>query len=1165
MKNSLLVLSSQAVRANMRLAIHAINLGSFNRAYDQSRICANLFFVPPCLRGEYSRRPNNYQIKRVYMRLSNSFFALLIGCLLICFSSVHAATQVALKIDSPVAALGRAWPLYVGVPFPKDTFRDAQQARVIDAAGNPVPAQTRVKARWPNSDAIRWLGVDFVGDPSQSYRFEFGPEITAPKFAPDTPRLTLKHTEKGIELSTGPALFLLPTTGPLIARAWLDLDGNGRFDDSERILSSEQGELYAIDQEGRLALSGADPQEPDTLTLEPGIEDLHTQGSALHVAVRREGWYTTGTNQERVARHITRLHFYAGKSFVRIEHTFVMTRNTTKGSYAERRNKAPPIWFRDLGIRFDHALSGERVVTFADDSEAPDHTARFRQQAGDSPLFMFQEKAFYFNHMDPHADCRFVIGRDEPSGATVLKEGERCGDWVVLQNARAGVALGIRNLWQQYPKELQVSENSLSARLWSNRGGRELDFRLETYLTRWPTNWFNPILHGDYGDAYNAVIKKSGQGHALGMAKTHELLLFLLPGRTAGSQISPTLQTLSQPVTVLADPDWLYRTEAMSPLYPRDTQRFPLAEAYMENFFDHYMSVIRTWGDYGFLDFGAGPHVWYRVGKSESFKDRWFPYLFRFSPSIDYGFHTHLWRMYARSGQRKYLDYAEETNRQRMDLCMVHWDEPGISFTTKSGTLYGKYRGAFSAAMNVFPWSPYSQLHHNSGTDLRQLYWFDYLRDYRRAREVADSYHTLINRLWDAGSTGPFTGTRPFATLKNLGTLYQETGDPKILQIGRERLAALVDLKSPQAVTPHLATGLAKYGTKIGAVERWYEATGDELAAQALLRGADTYARTSMGNVPHTYYNVLPRVLNRAYRITENSLYARILKRNQDMAVAMYHNVETDQWTLSDTSAISMSNSAYPLGDMALGMDAIVRAGDLGPVPVLQQTGPGETVYAILQKPARRQVTLDLRGRVPLTPRLFTLDGKPVETAILKPFREELYSLELSAAPRFFDLQLPAELAEGTYLLDAGAGGLPWEVTWTDASQIVLYIPNGLSEGCGSTWVGRYDPKNTPEAAPLTWYFQVPAHTGEFTILHSSAIELRNPLGQRVPIESKQPQTTIAVPAGQDDAFWSFIARRPAHIELRGVPPVVASSPDHFFLPSLEQIPPTINQRIRKE
>jgi len=341
-------------------------------------------------------------------------------------------------------------------------------------------------------------------------------------------------------------------------------------------------------------------------------------------------------------------------------------------------------------------------------------------------------------------------------------------------------------------------------------------------------------------------------------------------------------------------------------------------------------------------------------------------------------------------------------------------------------------------------------------------------------------------------------------------------------------------------------------------VERWYEATGDDLAAKAILRGATTYARTSMGNRPYSYYNCFARVLNRAFRISGDRQFARILERNMRLAVARYYDEGRGRWHDLLGSTCSASNNVYPLGDMAIGMAAITRCGTTSDsIPALQQTGRGRPVVALFRKPEGQEVVLDVRGRYPLRPRVYTMRGEAVTALQLEPFREVISRLEEVERPSSFRLSVPAEQPAGTYILDAGVGGAPWEVTWTSGPNIVLFAPGGVSIGCGATWKGRFYPGATPEAGPVTWHFRVPEAVRKFRVFRSGAVALRDPESQDIPLAEEIPGwSEVTVRPEQAGHLWSLRSPRAAFVELRGVPPVLAAGrSDRFFLPDWGSIP----------
>ena len=122
-----------------------------------------------------------------------------------------------------------------------------------------------------------------------------------------------------------------------------------------------------------------------------------------------------------------------------------------------------------------------------------------------------------------------------------------------------------------------------------------------------------------------------------------------------------------------------------------------------------------------------------------------------------------------------------------------------------------RYKGGIAAGNESSPlaWGRATAFHHGSGTDLRNLAYFYYLSDYRLARDMLQAQRALMKRVW-RHAREPF-GFRPFATLNSVACLYQETGDPEILAIGRAILKQYADLQNPLGVaTDKLATGAGK-------------------------------------------------------------------------------------------------------------------------------------------------------------------------------------------------------------------------------------------------------------------------------------------------------------------------------------------------------------------
>ena len=1003
--------------------------------------------------------------------------------------------------------------IYIGVPFPKGLLAPDAPVTVVNQEGQPVPTTSRVMAFWPETNSVRWLGVDFQGSATENYFVTSGetPEIL--------PRLQIEKQEGAYHINTGSARFVIPESGPLVREAGVIENDIFR----PLLQNSKAGDLYLIDQTGRTALASQDSSDGQ-LILE--------SDSALKAVFRREGWYVS-TDGEKLARHITRLYFYAGQARCRIEHSLILTESTET------------LWFQEYGLRFHYEDSGRPTVVTLPKNDRPDSELQEISFSGETrEVFLFQKKAFWLSRTDEARDCYFEIGKTaQKQSPEILHTGTLAGNWIRTHTDVGSIQITIPNLWQTFPKELRATPDALEVLLWSSRGGEELDFRMDTIRKRLPEEWVNDKVNRDEERELLLKAEKNAQG----IARSHEIWLDFAPSKEAIQQHASFSATEKTIATV--DPVWLRHSEAMGRIHPYDPERFPQEEDFMENFFDQHMEIYQQWGEFGFFDYGSGPHVWFFRSKEGPLAGRWIPTMQRYP--LDYGFHAHLWRMFVRSGQKKYFDVANRMTRFRLDFGMVHWAAPR------------KIKGTYHATTSgPVPWGNTSSFHSQSGTDLRSLAYLYYLTDYRPAHEMLEAYAEAVKTLWNSKSRAPLRGTRPFASLKNLATVYQETGaDPELKKIVEEQTEWLADLNAPQGVAEERElTRLHKYGIKSGAMQRVAEVLDNEIAAKSIIKGATTMASAPSGQFPFTYYNSSGEQMSEAYHRTGNPLFVRALARDMALAISYYRKETGRGWkplypTLGPVSALNV----YPLGGMAFAMDALVeyekrKGKEVELTPFARQAGQGRNVLAAFKKPIDTAIQIDLRSPQPLAPRILTQNGEVVSNIQKEVFTDQLETR--TSIPTRYLLTLPSDAREGTYLIDPGVNGAPWEVTWTNASELVLVAPGGLIAGPGGrAWGNRIMPA-TPDHS--TWlFFQVPKETTSFQVLSSGSLHLRQPDGKTIFLGDRLTEPkTISVPEDMAGKLWAFRAAAPRFVQFIGIPTFFAyGQEERFFLP---EIPETV-------
>lgn len=1077
------------------------------------------------------------------------FIAVLAAAKLICPSAGKTAED-ALRTDpadfripilvDAAAETPETAALFVGVPFPRDW--KVGPVAVVDDQGRAVPSSSRIMARWPESEAVRWMGVDFLGSAGTKYF------VVPGRGAPDAaaPSIKVAQRPEGWEVITGPARFFLPAKGALIREAWLDLNADGSWGAGEQILKNTAGDdLYVVDQKGDEGVIGQDAGDGQ-LTYETGADVRGGGGPVVKAVFKREGWYVTKSG-ERLARHVTRLTFHAGSSDFKVDHALVIARDTGE------------VWFREYGLRLayaDGARPARVLVPKGEGPEAPVLAVAFGPAVREVSLF--QEKAFSFSKTDPDKDCRFEITETPAGGAPkVLQSGALAGNWMEAVNERAAVGVVLRNLWQTFPKEILTTHEALTVRLWSPRGGLELDFRPQQVHGRWPDEWFESYGQGPLKNRIRKI-----DTNALGLARSHEMTISLAPaGGEDGLRMARLGALAQEPVLCLVDPAWLRFSEAMGKIHPYDPARFPDEEAFMEEWFDQHMAVWRQWGDYGFFEFGNWPHVWYRKNPAGPLKDRWTPYVDRYSATMDYGFYANAWRTYARTGKRKFFHAAEETSRHRLDIGMAHWDklQEGEEFAfdhhRRAPT---RFKGTYVMSNSPITWGGRSSFHHNSGTDIRALAWRSHLLDDRRAWDMLVSYGEAAKKVWNAGELAPFRGTRPFASLKNLATIYQETGDPEIRSMMDEQVKWLADLEAPQGVgLERETTGFGKYGVKAGAMHRAHEAAGHELAGQSLARGASTRARTFMGEDAMQYVNVEGEQLSAAYRLTGEPVFLRALRRSMDLAISTFRDPVSGAWRqMWDGVGPSASANAYPLGGMAYAMDAIAEyenstGREVAATPYVRQGDFGPVTLAVVEKAEGQPLQLEIRSIHEIRPVVYDTAGRAVSGVKAEAWRDQFHTMEKAATS--WMLELPASLPAGPYIVDSGGHGLMWELTWANTDKAVLFAPRGFALGpTGRQWGNRVMPGYS-HSQPV--FFLVPDDATSFQIAVSNGpVQLRTPSGEILSCGDKSGAwESITVAEDQRGKLWSIFAdKAESFVRLQGVPPFFAyGQADRFFQPDL--------------
>lgn len=545
----------------------------------------------------------------------------------------------------PRAFTGVTW----GVPWPQGAVRNDSGFQLHDAQQRAYDLQSWPLARWPDG-SIKWSAHAIGGDAPPEDGLTLRPTAQAEEQSGSG--MVSEHTH-GWTVDTGHIRCVIPRSGThLIEEIWRD-----------NRLALTNGRLVLRMQRGT--------ETDSTLT-----QDAY-QGVIETVTVEQNGPQRTvialrGTHhaQPQGVTHIPfiiRLYSYANTDSLRVIHTLIYD------------NDDDHLSLKGLGLAFDVPLQGElhdRHVRFVSDQgglfrEAVRGLSGLRRDPGAAviaaqlagqatpPIADFSPEvgkrldyipAFGSYRLTQHHPDGFQIHKRTAAGQGWLLSatGERAAGVGYLGTPKGGVAFGLRHFWQSYPACLEI-ENAhtdvatVTLWLWSP-WAEPMDMR-----------FYHDGLGQDTHDKQREGLAityedyEPGFGSAVGVARTSELFIDVLPATPDAENLVSRARRMQQPPLLVADAQDLHRAQAFGPLWapasaPSSSATTPgriRLEKQLDAYFDVYQQEVEQRKWYGFWDFGdvmhtydSDRHVWrYDVGgyawdNSELSTDLWLWYYF---------------------------------------------------------------------------------------------------------------------------------------------------------------------------------------------------------------------------------------------------------------------------------------------------------------------------------------------------------------------------------------------------------------------------------------------------------------------------------------------------------------------------------------------------------
>lgn len=679
-------------------------------------------------------------------------------------------------------------PITLGIPFPKGTLYSIDNVRLINSNGEEIESQITEVSTWqPADDSVKWIWVFFFSDKSVEYTLEFGEGVV-----PRRPKQSIISTNNmrprgGITVNTGPLSFSLNKQGNgFLDEVYLDLNRDGEFTKGELISSapdSKRGTFLDILDDSGIDMSKATIHQV-----------FREKGSGpLHVIFRVEGTYFYNNKDNNPSPFIIRIHAYAGKSYIKVLHTLTYTGIPDKHKIEE-------------GEHYNISTQNEKILS-EDTANDPGWTQPNDQISGCGLTLVYHLDKdqqiltpIYDKGTIKETSNKHMLKLDVPisekinliqtgpkqntptefstptkkangfvakviSGSSVIEKVEKAKGWIDISDDSKGIAIGIKNFVEEYPKGLQIDSKTGT---------------LTGYI--WPADTDPMSFERKHTKKDGGMLGNFAQG----VTKTTEFIYYFHTKSTANDIDVVMDYSLKQPVAH-ATSKWYTESKVYGNM-AAFSDKHPEYENALQYKYDWWI-FNQDWESwYGMFDYGDG--------KTNYFNDKWYMWTNN-EPSIDFMF----WTNFMRTGDPKYYYAAQNMSKHTMDVDNIHWPKKR------------EYVGAINDAIDFWNYEEEEESTPYLGIGRRHAeeHWYAilsahvwikgwiasyYITGDQRALEVAKmTGDTYLNRIW---GDHDLRGRRLYLSILNLVEIYDATKLEKYKKELDYRVNVLLDLQKQQ-------------------------------------------------------------------------------------------------------------------------------------------------------------------------------------------------------------------------------------------------------------------------------------------------------------------------------------------------------------------------------
>ncbi len=644
-----------------------------------------------------------------------------------------------------------------GVPFSRGALKKGSGFSLA-AQGKRLPVQSWPLAYWPDG-TVKWLGFATVVAAGMA-----GPVTLSPATTDPAGDVKVGDTANYVVVDTGPMQCTIPRKGSNI----IDLITVG----GKNVVGASQ--LVCILQDG--------PQtdHEDSPSREKFLSAIKTvtveQDGPVRACIKVEGMHKGAKSGREWLPFSVRLYFYTGQTAVRVVHSITFDGDQEKD------------FVRGLGLQFGVPLREEprnRTVRFAGADGGI--WSEPLQPGGGNPAqengqnypgnAVFAANAIWddFKLSQPTPDGFTIVKRTNPKSTWINSvAGKRSAGLAFVGDLSGGLAVSVKNFWQSYPSELQITGASkpvanLTAWLWSP-DGPQMDMRHYDLVAH--------TLAASYEDV------QPGMSTAYGVSRTSELTLYPTAGALPTKSATASQADAGTALPLLsATPEYIHSTGVLGiwSLPDRSTAFKKGVEDGLDAVLDFYKKQVDSRSWYGYWNYGdfmhsySGPrHVWHYDWGGHAWDN------------TELGVPLWLWYSYLRTGRGDLFRLAEAHARNTSETCVY-----GIGPMAGLGSRHNVVKwgdGAKEARISqAAHWRPFYYLTTDERTG-------DIMRSMLRADEAVARFDPM--RLAEPQIPGEprfairlRIGPDWFALAGNWMTEWERTGDTK----WRDRIIAGVE------------------------------------------------------------------------------------------------------------------------------------------------------------------------------------------------------------------------------------------------------------------------------------------------------------------------------------------------------------------------------------